>query len=191
MRTDAAIALFVFLLNLSALSAAESGWPAWRGPNANGFSADAVPPVEWDENTNIRWKTAVPGRGMSSPIVWKITRDTSYVPSPLLAYGGLYYLKGNEATLSCVDPASGKALFGPKALEGCAGAYASPVAADGRVYVTARNGVTAVLKAAPGHEVLATNRLDDSFTASAALAGSELFLRGLKSLYCISAGPKP
>jgi hypothetical protein len=39
-------------------------------------------------------------------------------------------------------------------------------------------------------EVLATNRLDDSFSASPALVGNELFLRGARSLYCIAEEPK-
>ena len=49
----------------------ESGWPAWRGPLATGVSTDAVPPLRWDEKTNIRWKVAIPGKGVSSPIVWQ------------------------------------------------------------------------------------------------------------------------
>jgi hypothetical protein len=124
--------------------------------------------------------------GKAEAVAWKIDKDTSYVPSPLLADGRLYYFKGNEASLSCVEAATGKLLFGPQALEGCKGAYASPVAAAGRVYATGRNGRTLVLKAGAAYEVLASNPLDDSFTASAALAGTDLFLRGLKCLYCIA-----
>lgn len=119
-------------------------------------------------------------------LAWKRDKDTSYVPTPLLVDGRLYYFKANEAALSCVAAATGEALFGPQALEGCQGAYASPVAAAGRVYATARNGRTVVIKAGSAYEVLASNPLDDSFTASAALAGSDLFLRGLKFLYCIA-----
>ena len=63
--------------------------------------------------------------------------------------------------------------------------YASPVGAAGRIYVTSREGVTQVL-GHPGLKPLATNRLDDSFSASAALAGKELFLRGERALYCIA-----
>ena len=119
-------------------------------------------------------------------LAWKSDKDTPYVPSPLLAEGRLYYFKGNDAMLACVEAATGKALFGPQVLEGCKGAYASPVAAAGRVYATGRNGMTLVLKAGAAYEVLASNPLDDSFTASAALAGADLFLRGLKSLYCLA-----
>lgn len=45
-------------------------WPQWRGPQANGVAAHANPPLEWSETKNVRWKIEVPGKGLSSPIVW-------------------------------------------------------------------------------------------------------------------------
>ena len=45
-------------------------WSQWRGPLGNGYAPHANPPVEWSETKNIRWKTALPGLGHSSPIVW-------------------------------------------------------------------------------------------------------------------------
>ena len=48
----------------------EGGWPAWRGPNRNGSAPAGNPPIEWSEEKNVRWKKAVPGLGLSSPIVW-------------------------------------------------------------------------------------------------------------------------
>ena len=47
----------------------ESQWPAWRGPNLNGLVDGGNPPVEWSETKNIKWKTAIPGVGNSSPVV--------------------------------------------------------------------------------------------------------------------------
>lgn len=122
----------------------------------------------------------------AAALAWKRDKDTPYVPSPLLTDGRLYYFKANDAALSCVDAATGNLLFGPEILAECKGAYASPVAAAGRIYATSRNGRTLVLKDGAAFEVLASNQLDDSFTASAALAGPDLFLRGLKYLYCVS-----
>lgn len=49
---------------------AEDNWPHWRGPLVNGVSPNGDPPIRWDENTNIKWKVAIPGRGTSTPIVW-------------------------------------------------------------------------------------------------------------------------
>ena len=45
-------------------------WPHWRGPDANGVAPHGDPPVSWDEKTNLKWKVALPGNGVSTPIVW-------------------------------------------------------------------------------------------------------------------------
>ena len=66
------------VLLLAAFAAAPSAqnidasrqWGVWRGPNYNGVSTTANPPVEWGETKNIKWKVEIPGRGSSSPIVW-------------------------------------------------------------------------------------------------------------------------
>jgi outer membrane protein assembly factor BamB len=46
-------------------------WHQWRGPNADGVAPHGDPPVEWSEESNLRWKVAVPGSGSASPIVWQ------------------------------------------------------------------------------------------------------------------------
>ena len=48
---------------------AQHDWPQWRGPLGTGVAPGAQPPVEWSETKNIRWKTAVPGKGHSTPII--------------------------------------------------------------------------------------------------------------------------
>jgi len=47
-------------------------WPQWRGPLGTGVAPEANPPLEWSDRDshNIRWKTELPGRGHSTPIVW-------------------------------------------------------------------------------------------------------------------------
>src|SRR5262249_4148036 len=45
-------------------------WPNWRGPLHGGAAPKAKPPLTWDAKTNVAWKTAIPGRGSASPIVW-------------------------------------------------------------------------------------------------------------------------
>lgn len=48
-----------------------SNWHRFRGPDGNGASADATPPIKWGaESDNLKWKTEIPGKGSSSPIVW-------------------------------------------------------------------------------------------------------------------------
>src|SRR5262245_24956280 len=49
---------------------AQHNWPQWRGPLGTGVAPNARPPVEWSEAKHIRWKTALPGKGHSTPIVW-------------------------------------------------------------------------------------------------------------------------
>src|SRR6516165_9833880 len=48
----------------------QDAWPQWRGPLGTGVAPNAQPPIEWSETKNIRWKTALPGKGHSTPIIW-------------------------------------------------------------------------------------------------------------------------
>ncbi len=48
----------------------KANWPQWRGPGGDGISQETGLAAEWSPDTNIRWKTAIPGRGHSSPVVW-------------------------------------------------------------------------------------------------------------------------
>jgi outer membrane protein assembly factor BamB len=119
-------------------------------------------------------------------IAWTYKKSTPYVPSPLLCGDRLYFFAGNNAILSCFDATSGKALIDAERIEGLQGVYASPVAANGRVYLVGRNGATVVIKQSDQLEKLASNQLDEKFDASPAIAGRDLFLRGHSSLYCIA-----
>lgn len=66
------VAFSVGAAEVTATSEQSSDWPQWRGPTATGEAAtDANPPLTWGEGSNIRWKVAIPGRGRSTPIVWK------------------------------------------------------------------------------------------------------------------------
>jgi outer membrane protein assembly factor BamB len=47
-----------------------ANWPQWRGATGQGVSSDPRLPLEWSPTENVRWKTAIPGRGHSSPVVW-------------------------------------------------------------------------------------------------------------------------
>jgi len=55
---------------VSASAAPPDSWPQWRGPLANGVAPRANPPIHWSETNNIRWKTVLPGKAHSSPIVF-------------------------------------------------------------------------------------------------------------------------
>ena len=115
--------------------------------------------------------------------LWRMDRGTTDVTSPLL-YEGILYLCKENGTVLCLDAGTGEQLyqerFHGQTYRG------SPVAANGRVIFTARDGTFTVLKAGRTYEIISKNKLDDQFTASPAIANERLYLRGYKSLYCIS-----
>ena len=119
-------------------------------------------------------------------LVWYRRRSTPYVPSPLLYGDSLYFLHHYQGFLTRVDAKTGEEPHRPLRLEGIEDVYASPVGAADHVYITDRSGVTAVLSHSAPPRLLARNRLEDSFSASLAVVGRELFLRGERFLYCIS-----
>ena len=122
----------------------------------------------------------------SDAIVWEYNRDTPYVPSPLLYKGIIYFLKSNNGILTAFNVETGEAYYGPQRLQGVSGVYASIVGASDRVYIAGRGGTVNVIQHGPEFKVLAENKLDDSFNASPAIVGSELYLRGMQYLYCIT-----
>lgn len=119
-------------------------------------------------------------------IAWKRTKNTPYVPSPLLYGDRLYFFSNNSGILSCDDAKTGKTLFDAERVEALQGVYASPVGADNKIYLVGRTGTTVVIKKSDKLEVLSTNKLEEKFDASPAIAGKQLFLRGHQYLYCIS-----
>jgi outer membrane protein assembly factor BamB len=124
-------------------------------------------------------------------VVWRRQRRTPYVPSPLLYGKWLYFLNHYQGVLTRVDAKTGKEPNGPFRLHNMFEIYASPVGAANRIYFSDRDGSTIVISHGDDTpKVLAFNQLNDSFSASAALAGRELYLRGTKSLYCLAAPPK-
>src|SRR5262245_54910413 len=71
--TCALLMAIIFVGAFSALAQSRDGgsnWPQWRGQQSRGVSEEKNLPVEWGADKNILWKTAIPGRGHSSPIVW-------------------------------------------------------------------------------------------------------------------------
>ena len=122
-------------------------------------------------------------------LAWSHQQNTSYVPSPLLYQGVVYNFVHYQATLCRTDLMTGDEGDGPRRLDVLGSLYASPVAAAGRVYLVDMDGVTLVLEHTGVDEALkalALNQLDDTFSASPAVAGKELYLRGDRYLYCLA-----
>ncbi len=119
-------------------------------------------------------------------VVWSIDRDTPDIASPLLSSGRIYFHKGKTGVLTCVDAATGKPHFGPTRVPGLNSIYASPIAAGGFVYLTARDGTTVVIKDSDTFEIVATNSVGETVDATPAPVDHELFIRGEQHLFCIS-----
>ncbi len=119
-------------------------------------------------------------------LLWSRRQRTPYVPSPLLHNGHLYFLRHYQAILTRLVAKTGKEPSGPFRLPGLLNLYASPVSADGRIYLTDQQGATLVLDDKEEPKVVALNHLDEAINASAAIAGDALFLRGTRHLYCLA-----
>ncbi len=77
-----------------------ANWGHWRGDGGNSVSSDATPPTKWSPTENIKWKTPIPGRGSSSPIVWN---DRVFVTSAVPTSNSAY-----EFTVFCFDRLTGQ-----------------------------------------------------------------------------------
>lgn len=119
------------------------------------------------------------------------SRSGSYVATPILSNGHLYFVD-DRGQAFCLNAADGAVVYRER-VEGLGGGggrpvYASPVLADGKLYVVSRYDGTFVLPAQPQFRILAQNKLNDSseFNATPAIVGDELLLRSDRFLYCIS-----
>ena len=119
-------------------------------------------------------------------IAWSHTRGTAYTPSPVL-FDNKYYVLSDNGLLHCYNATSGEPFYQQKRLPEPDSFKASPIGADGRLYIASESGVVTVLKLGEQFEVIATNRFaDQTFISSPVAAAGELFLRSATHLFCIS-----
>jgi len=119
-----------------------------------------------------------------SALVWSFDRGPD-VPTPATD-GTLLYVVTDKGLLYCMDLATGKTHYGPERLR--MGTYSSsPLLADGKLYLTSEDGVTSVVRAGTGFELLAENVLDEFTVSSPAAASGQLFIRTSGHLYAIGA----
>lgn len=123
----------VCCLILSSLAAATEQWPQYRGPAGNGHAEGSRPPVTWSETENIRWRTAIHGKGWCSPVIWN---DQVWLTTATE--------DGKDMFALCVDKKSGEIvrdirLFQNEKPRFChaTNSYASPtpVIEEGRIYI--------------------------------------------------------
>jgi len=143
----------------------------------SGFRGNAVKAIDL-----VKAKGDITGTPV---ILWEYNQDASYTPSPVLMDGKLYFLKGNNGIMTCLDAKDGKVIYSNQKLDGITNIFSSPTGNKDKIYVAATNVVN-VVKAGAEFAILAKNTLDDTFHASPVIVGNDLFLRGFKFLYCIS-----
>ena len=119
--------------------------------------------------------------------VWKFDNGPD-VPTPVVD-GKLFYSINDRGIVWALNMETGAEVYGSQRIK--PGTYsASPVLADGKIYITSEDGVTTVIKAGPKFEVLAENNIDEYTLSSIAVSEGQLFLRGDKHLYCIGTRTK-
>lgn len=125
----------------------------------------------------------LPEDGGRPEVAWKSARFKSGYVTPLV-YRGHLYTVNPVSILVCADAATGKVRWQERlGLEG--EVSASPVTADGKVYVTDERGATAVVRVGDRPRLLAVNEVGEGVLATPALADGVLFLRSDQHLFCI------
>ena len=121
-----------------------------------------------------------------SHFAWKLAKGGPDVPTPV-SDGKYLYVVNDSGLVSCVEVKSGQVVWGPqRTARGTVSA--SPLLADGKLYITNESATTTVLQAGGEFRILATNELDDDHTlASLATSGKQLFLRTSTHLYCLGS----
>lgn len=124
------------------------------------------------------------GRGdvTTSHKLWEFLNGPD-VPTPVTDGTRAYFIT-DRGVVYCVDLKTGKPVYGPQRLT--PGTYsASPVLADGKIYITSEDGVTSVFKSGPQFELVSTNSLDDYTLSSVAIKDGQIFLRTGTALWAI------
>jgi outer membrane protein assembly factor BamB len=125
----------------------------------------------------------------TSNVAWNVKKSYPSIPAPLI-YRGVMYLMKEGGIVSSLDPASGAVLKQGRTPDALEEYYASPVAADGKIFVVSASGKVTVIKADAQWEILAMNDLDEEVWATPAIAGNNLYIRTRSALYSFGAGEK-
>jgi outer membrane protein assembly factor BamB len=136
-------------------------------------------------NKKELWAVKTDGQGdvTDTGVVWKLKTRVGKYASPILV-NDLIYTAADESFVTCLEAATGQTVW----TERVGGKYAaSPIYADGRIYLFDQEGTATVLKPGRTLEVLATNKLANGFMASPAASGKAFFLRTRTHLYRIES----
>jgi outer membrane protein assembly factor BamB len=122
----------------------------------------------------------------SDAIVWSHTRGVPYTASPVL-YDNKLYVVTDNGMVTAFNATTGEPYYAQTRLPKTYNLKASPIGANGKLYLATEDGDVVVMKMGEKFEVIATNHLTDQiFIATPVIAAGELFLRGQTTLFCIS-----
>src|SRR5262245_31311857 len=124
----------------------------------------------------------------SESVAWSMPRGGPYIPTPVIYRDHLYVL-AITGVLTSYDVRTGQRIYQQRV--GMGGSFsASPVAADGKLYISSEDGDVYVLKAGPQYELLASNSIGEVLMASPAISDGTLFFRGLRNVFAIKQKPQ-
>jgi outer membrane protein assembly factor BamB len=122
------------------------------------------------------------GKETSDFIAWSKKRGGPYMPTPVV-YGDYLYTCSNQGVLTAYNAKTGERIYQER-LGGKGGAFtASPVASDGKLYLSSEDGDVFVVKAGPKYELLATNPVGEVMMATPAISDGLVIVRGIKHVY--------
>jgi outer membrane protein assembly factor BamB len=120
----------------------------------------------------------------SDAVVWSKTGRGSYMPTPLV-YDGILYVLGNNGVFDAYEVESGKEIYRQRIEPVGSGFSASPVAADGRIYLTSEDGDIIVIAAGREFKKLGSNAMGELVMATPALSDGVMYVRGVSTLFAI------
>jgi outer membrane protein assembly factor BamB len=127
------------------------------------------------------------GKTSSDAVVWSKTGRGSYMPTPL-AYGGMLYVLANNGVFDAYRLKSGEEVYRQRLPVIGSGYSASPVAADGKLYLSSEDGDILVVAAGPEFKLIATNPMGESLMATPALSDGVMYVRSSTgTLFAIGA----
>jgi outer membrane protein assembly factor BamB len=128
------------------------------------------------------------GKDSNDFIAWSKQRGGPYMPTPLV-YGDYLYTCSNQGVVTAYNAKTGERIYQER-LGGKGGAFtASPVASDGKIFLSSEDGDVFVVKAGPKYELLATNAVGEVMMATPAINNGLLIVRGLNHVFAFGESP--
>jgi outer membrane protein assembly factor BamB len=125
----------------------------------------------------------------SAEIAWSKTGRGSYMPTPLV-YDGILYVLANNGVFDAYEVETGKEIYRQRLDPVGSGFSASPVAADGKIYLTSEDGEILVIAAGREFKQLETNSMGELVMATPALSDGVMYVRSASSLFAVGRSAK-